>query len=184
MKLLSTVKGRIVNCPSCRKHKHAYILGDPRCGGQCESKHVTPLKFRQHSEEFDISWVQKTAVRALEHMKRTEIKDSKWALHRRKTNMYSCFQASMFETDHQIKTFCVFTQHSTVQWHTVPWLHNTVLYNDTLFHDYTTPPFSMWQNYVHIHTEVNPPKQSNRYSCSCVRHEDIQHKHSYSCTDL
>jgi len=38
-----TVQGRILNCPSCRKHKYAHIAGDARCG-QYESKHVTPSK--------------------------------------------------------------------------------------------------------------------------------------------
>jgi len=37
------------------------------------------------------------------------------------------FQAYMFDTDHQI-TFCVLTQHSTVQWHTVPWLHTALIF--------------------------------------------------------
>jgi hypothetical protein len=32
-------------------------------------------------------------------------------------------QASMFDTDHQETTFCVFTQHNTVGWHTAQWLH-------------------------------------------------------------
>jgi hypothetical protein len=41
-------------------------------------------------------------------------KNSRLALHRRKTNMHRGFQASMFDTDHQITTFCVLTQHSTV----------------------------------------------------------------------
>jgi hypothetical protein len=41
-------------------------------------------------------------------------KDSRGALLRRKTNMHRGFEASMFDTDHHITTFCVLTQHSTV----------------------------------------------------------------------
>jgi len=37
-----TVQGRILNCPSCRKHKHT--AADARCCGQYESKHVTLSK--------------------------------------------------------------------------------------------------------------------------------------------
>ena len=50
-------------------------------------------------------------------------KDSRRVLHRRKTNMHRGFQTSMFNTDHHKTTFSVLTQHSTVGWHTVPWLH-------------------------------------------------------------
>jgi hypothetical protein len=54
-------------------------------------------------------------------------KDSRSAIHRRKTNMHRGFQASLINTDCQITTFCVLTQHSTVQWHTVPWLLSTLI---------------------------------------------------------
>ena len=54
--------------------------------------------------------------------------DSRWALHRRKTNLHRGFQASMFNADHQITKFCVFTQHSTVGWHNVPWLHTASIF--------------------------------------------------------
>jgi hypothetical protein len=45
-------------------------------------------------------------------------KDSRWALHRRKTNMHRGFKASMSNTDHKIRTVSVLTQHSTVGWQT------------------------------------------------------------------
>jgi hypothetical protein len=40
----STVQGRILNCPSCRKYKHTPISGDAKCRGQYGLKLVTPLK--------------------------------------------------------------------------------------------------------------------------------------------
>jgi len=43
-------------------------------------------------------------------------KHSRWALHRRKTNMHRGFQPSMFNTDQKIATFSVLKQHSTVEW--------------------------------------------------------------------
>ena len=36
---------------------------------------------------------------------------------------------SIFDTDIQI--FCVMTQHSTAEWHNVPWLHNTLIFGGT-----------------------------------------------------
>ena len=61
-------------------------------------------------------------------------KDSRWALHRKKTNMHRGFQASMFNTDHQITTFCVLTRHGTVEWHTVPWHHVALIFCGTELH--------------------------------------------------
>jgi hypothetical protein len=58
-------------------------------------------------------------------------KDSTWALHRGTTNMHRCFQTSMFNTDHHITTFCVLSQHSTVERHTVPWLHIALNFSRT-----------------------------------------------------
>jgi len=86
-----------------------------------------PQNFRKHSKEVAISWIQTTVVRALQHMKRLN-KDSRWALHRKKTNTHRGFQASMFNIDHQITAFCVLTQHRTVGWHTVPWLHTVLIF--------------------------------------------------------
>jgi len=60
-------------------------------------------------------------------------KDNRWALHRRKSHMQRGFQASKFETDNQI-TFSVLTQHSTVEWHTVPWLHTALIFCRTEWH--------------------------------------------------
>ena len=57
-------------------------------------------------------------------------KGSRWALHRRKSHIHRGFQASTFDTDHQI-TLCVLTQHSTVGWHTVPWLHTAIIFCGT-----------------------------------------------------
>jgi hypothetical protein len=42
--------------------------------------------------------------------------------------MYRSCQASMFDTDHQITTFCVLTQHSTAGWHTVPSMHTALIF--------------------------------------------------------
>ena len=41
------------------------------------------------------------------------------------------FQASMYNTDHHKTTLCVLTQHSTVGWHTVPWLHTALIFCGT-----------------------------------------------------
>jgi hypothetical protein len=57
-------------------------------------------------------------------------KDSTWLLHRRKTNMHRGSQASMFNTNQQI-TFCVLSQHTTVEWLTVPWLHIALNFSRT-----------------------------------------------------
>jgi len=58
-------------------------------------------------------------------------KDSRWALCRRKTNTHRGFQASMIDTDHQITTFCVLTQHRTGGWHIVPWLYTILIFCGT-----------------------------------------------------
>jgi hypothetical protein len=54
-------------------------------------------------------------------------KDSRSAIHRRKSHMHRSFHNSMLNTNNQITTFCVLTQHSTVQWHIVPWLHTALI---------------------------------------------------------
>jgi len=87
-----------------------------------------PQNLRRHSEEVAISWVQTTAVTVLEQTEKTRDKESRWALHRRKSHKQRHSQASMFDTDHQIATFCVLTQHSTVEWHTVLWPHTALIF--------------------------------------------------------
>jgi len=44
----------------------------------------------------------------------------------------------MFDTGIQITTFCVMTQHSTAEWHTVVWLHTTLTFcvTELLTHRY------------------------------------------------
>jgi len=74
-----------------------------------------PRKFRKQSEEVFISWVQTNIVRALEQIKRagTKTVDKHYTEGKAKC---TCFQASMFNTDHQITTFCVLIQPITVEW--------------------------------------------------------------------
>jgi hypothetical protein len=101
-----------------RKQKHAPILGHPRCHGQYEYKHVTPSKCTKQWGSWHIMSPNNCGQSAWADDKTRE-KDSRWPLHRRKNNMHRGFQAPMFDTDHQITTFCVSTQYSTVGWHTV-----------------------------------------------------------------
>ena len=58
-------------------------------------------------------------------------KDSRWAIHRRKNKMNGGFTASMSNTDHHKTTLCVLTQHSTAEWHNVPWLHSALIFCGT-----------------------------------------------------
>ena len=53
------------------------------------------------------------------------------------------FPSSMFDTDHQIMALFVLTQHSTVGWNTVAWLHIALIFCGL--------------NYVHIDNEIIPP---------------------------
>jgi hypothetical protein len=63
----STVQGRILNCPSCKKHKYTPIAGDARCDSMNPSM-SHPQNFRKHREEVAISQVQTTVVTALQQM--------------------------------------------------------------------------------------------------------------------
>ena len=42
--------------------------------------------------------------------------------------MHRAFQASMSNTDHHKTTLCVLTEQSIVGWHTVPWLHTSLIF--------------------------------------------------------
>jgi hypothetical protein len=53
-------------------------------------------------------------VRTLQQMKRTETKTIDGHYTEGKPTCTEVLQASMFDTDHQETTFCVFTQHNTV----------------------------------------------------------------------
>jgi hypothetical protein len=130
-KIWSTVQGRILNCTNCRKHKHVPILGDARCHGQYGSRHVTHSKILK--TQWGIFHITSPNNRCESNRANGKDRDknSRWALHRKKRHMHRCCQNSMFDTDHQITTVCVFTEHSTVQWHTVPWLHTALIFCGT-----------------------------------------------------
>jgi hypothetical protein len=119
-------------------------------------------------------------------------KDSRWTLHRRKTNRYRGLQASMFDTDHQITTFCVLTQHSTVQWHTVPSLHTTPIFCSTELHpciycshspkttvkDKAVPLYTMKtspQAQLQLHSSVTSAENTDKWSAASMLGKDPQH---------
>jgi hypothetical protein len=72
--ILSTMHGIVQNSISCRKHKHAPILGDATCHGRYGSKPVTSSELSKHSDKVSIPRVQTTVVRLLQQMKRPETK--------------------------------------------------------------------------------------------------------------
>ena len=78
-------------------------------------------------------------------------KDNRWALHRRKSHMHRRFQASMFDTDHQIATLCFDTTQYCRMTHTVPRLHFALIFCGTE---------------LHIHIGVIPPKQGKKVKMS------------------
>jgi hypothetical protein len=106
-----------------RKH-----LGDARYHGQYGSKHVTPSELRKQSKEVSISWVQTIAVRALEQIKRTGTKPVDEHYTEGKSTCTELSKLPCLQLIHQITKFCVLTQHTTVQWHTVPWLHTALIF--------------------------------------------------------
>jgi hypothetical protein len=120
------VHGRILKCTSGTKQKNAWVVvlwpvrvkawQNPGTLGNTTRKFPYPECKQQQS------------ARADEHARD---KDSTWVIHRRKSHIHRCFQVSMFEIVHHITTSCVFTQHSTVQWHTVPWLNTALIFSWT-----------------------------------------------------
>jgi len=123
-------RGEFWTAPPAEK-KNTPILWDARCRGQYQSKHVTPSNILETQPgSCDIMSPNNSGQSATADEKARD-KDSRWALHRRKTNMHSGLQASRFDTEHQITTFCVFTQHSTVGCHIVPWLHVVLIFCET-----------------------------------------------------
>ena len=78
-----------------------------------ESKHVAHSKI-QETQQGSCHIMSTNSGQSARADEKDRDKDIRQALHRRKTNMHRSFQASMSDTDHQITTFSVLTQHSTV----------------------------------------------------------------------
>jgi hypothetical protein len=105
--------GRIVNCLLQKTQTHTHTLADARCCGRYQSGMSQHQNCRKQRGSCHIVSANSSSQSARADGKDRD-RDSRWTLHRRKTNMYRGLLASMFDTDHQIKTFCVLTQHSTV----------------------------------------------------------------------
>ena len=130
--------------PAENKNMHPFweMLDIVPSMGQNMSHHQ---KFRKHSEEVSISWVQTTVVRVEEQTKRpqTKTKDKQYT-----EGKPTCTGRSKLPC-----SILIITKQHSVFW------QNKVLLDDTLFHDSIPPSFSAGHNYLHIYIEVIPPKQ-------------------------
>ena len=117
-----------------------------------------------------LPWGQTTVVRMLEQMKKSLTKTIDGHGTEGKHHMHRGLQASMFNTDRRETTFCVLIQHSTVGWHTVPWLHIALIFCGTELrpHRYCSHPYKTM-----VEGKAVPV-----YSMKTMG------KHGYNCTDL
>jgi hypothetical protein len=173
----TTVQGSILNCPFCRKHKHAPILGDvdwPLWPVWVQACHTPSKLYNTQRGNCHIMSPNNSSHSARADEKARH-KDSRRVLHRRKTNMHRSFQASTFDTHHQITTFCVLTQHSTVAWHTVPWLHIALIFCRTELcprrywsHSYKTMVKGKAEAQLQLHWSVTSAENTDKWSASCI----------------